>query len=155
MCSSDLLDAERLAAALGATRLHIEGRAHPVAVRHAPLRQGEDLCERAGAQALELAEEVRGDVLVFMPGVREIERTLAAMRGMPGAARFDLRRLHGSMPPGEQDQALEASSRPRIVVATNVAQTSITVPGVRGVVDSGLARVHRVDARRKIGRAHV
>jgi ATP-dependent helicase HrpB len=147
---SATLDADRLASSLQAERLHIEGRAHPVGVRHAPLRQGEDLCERAAAHAMELAAEVQGDVLVFMPGVREIERTLVAMRSIPAAARFDLRRLHGSMPPGEQDLALQASDRPRIVVATNVAQTSITVPGVRGVVDSGLARVHRVDARRSL-----
>jgi ATP-dependent helicase HrpB len=147
---SATLDADRLAGSLGAERLHIEGRAFPVNVRHAPLRQGEDLCQRAAEHATQLAQEVDGDVLVFMPGVREIERTLLAMRSIPAAARLDLRRLHGSMPPGEQDQALEPSQRPRIVVATNVAQTSITVPGVRGVVDSGLARVHRVDARRSL-----
>ena len=147
---SATLDAERLSAALGAERVHVEGRAFPVAVRHAPLRPGEDLCERAAQHAADLALEVEGDVLVFMPGAREIERTLAAMRSIPAAARFDLRRLHGSMPPGEQDAALQPSPRPRIVVATNVAQTSITVPGVRGVVDSGVARVHRADARRSL-----
>ena len=147
---SATLDAERLADALGAERLHVQGRTHPVSVQHAPPQRGEDLCELAAACAVRLAEEVAGDVLVFMPGVGEIERTLLALRAHPGARQLELRRLHGSMPPGEQDLALQPSDKPRVVVATNVAQTSITVPGVRGVVDSGLARVHRVDARRSL-----
>jgi len=147
---SATLDADRIAESLGAERLHIEGRAFPVRMRHAPLRRNEDVCERAAADAVALAQELQGDVLVFMPGAREIERTLLALRALPAARDMELRRLHGSMPPAEQDMALQPSQRTRIVVATNVAQTSITVPGVRGVVDSGLARVHRVDARRSI-----
>ena len=147
---SATLDAERLALQLNAERLHVPGRAHPVEIRHAAPRPGEDPCAVAARHAAELVQAVQGDVLVFMPGAAEIERTLEVLRGLPAARGVDLRRLHGSMPSGEQDQALEASDRPRIVVATNVAQTSITVPGVRGVVDSGLARVHRADARRSL-----
>ena len=147
---SATLDADRLAAQLGAERLHVTGRAHPVEVRHASPRPGEDPCAAAARAAAELVHAVQGDVLVFMPGAAEIERTLEALRALPQARGIELRRLHGSMPAAEQDQALESSERPRIVVATNVAQTSITVPGVRGVVDSGLARVHRSDARRSL-----
>jgi ATP-dependent helicase HrpB len=143
---SATLDADRLAERLGARRVHAAGRQHPVTVRHST--PGRDVCETAALQAARLAEEMGGDVLVFMPGAREIERTLAAARQLGLDRDLVWRRLHGSMPPAEQDLVLEPAARPRVVVATNVAQTSVTVPGVRGVVDAGTARVHRADPRR-------
>jgi len=98
-------------------------------------------CARAG---------VPGDVLIFMPGAHEIRRTLAALRASPAAADCVLLPLHGDLPPGDQDAAFAEQDRRKIIVATNVAETSLTIPGIRLVVDSGLARVPRFDPRRGI-----
>ena len=91
-----------------------------------------------------------GDALVFMPGAIEIARTCEATRHRLGSRDFDILPLHGELPPAEQDRAVDASERRKVIVATNVAETSITIPGVRVVVDAGLARVARFDPHRGI-----
>ncbi|SPT53702.1 ATP-dependent RNA helicase HrpB [Actinomyces bovis] len=97
-----------------------------------------------------------GDVLVFLPGVREVEAVVAALRAAlperPGADLVEVLPLHGRLNSKQQDAALAASSpgRRRVVVATNVAESSLTVPGVRVVVDSTLAREPRLDVARDI-----
>src|SRR5690606_12616177 len=88
--------------------------------------------------------------LVFMPGAFEISRTVEAVRARLGARAFDILPLHGELPPAEQDRAVDVSERRKIIVATNVAETSLTIPGVRVAVDSGLARVARYDPLRGI-----
>ena len=152
---SATMDAARAAAYLGAPVVTAEGRAFPVSVRYEPGAAGAPAWDRAAAAVRALLDEGHeGDALVFMPGAYEIDRTVdavhAALRGLPGAARFDVVPLHGSMPPDRQDAAVApaAAGRRKVIVATNVAETSITIPGVRMVVDSGLARVFRVDPRR-------
>jgi ATP-dependent helicase HrpB len=93
-----------------------------------------------------------GDCLVFMPGAFEIHRTLAALEGIP-ATRDCLRLpLHGELPPAEQDRAVAPAppGRRKIIVSTNVAETSLTIDGVRLVIDAGLARIARFDPRRGI-----
>jgi ATP-dependent helicase HrpB len=92
-----------------------------------------------------LAESAAGDVLVFLPGVGEIQRAIAALS--PLAAEHDLALvpLYGDLPPERQDAALRPGSRRKVVLATNVAETSVTVEGVSAVVDSGLARRLRYD----------
>ncbi len=126
-----------------------EGRTFPVEVRWADYTDSRPMTERAAVAVEKLISAgERGDILVFMPGMGEIQSTLNALR----AARIDepilLLPLHGDLQPEEQDRAFQASDRRKIIVATNVAETSITIDGVRHVVDSGLARVARYDAER-------
>lgn len=93
-----------------------------------------------------------GHVLVFLPGVGEINRVHADLLPLARERGLDLLPLYGSLPPQEQDAALQPSPRRKIVLATNVAETSITIPGIRAVVDSGLARVMRFDPGRGLDR---
>ena len=152
---SATMDAAQAAGYLGAEVVTAEGRAYPVAIRHEPTPAGEPVWDSAARAVRRLLEEGHeGDALVFMPGAFEIDRTVdavrTALRGLPGADAVDAVPLHGSMPPDRQDQAVAppARGRRKVIVATNVAETSITIPGVRMVIDSGLARVFRVDPRR-------
>ena len=88
-----------------------------------------------------------GDALVFMPGGYEIHRTVQAIRARHGR-RFLVFPLHGDLPPADQDAAVARYDQPKVVVATNVAETSLTIDGVRLVIDSGLARIPRYDPQR-------
>jgi ATP-dependent helicase HrpB len=151
---SATMDAAQAAAYLGAPVVSAEGRAFPVEIRY---RAGGDApaWDRAAEAVRALVDEGHGgDALVFMPGAYEIDRTVdavrAALRGAAGGGAFDVVPLHGSMPPDQQDRAVAPPppGRRKVIVATNVAETSITIPGVRMVVDAGLARVFRVDPRR-------
>lgn len=110
------------------------GRAHPV-----------DISRIATHGVRRMLERVDGDVLCFLPGVGEIHRVAEDLE--PDAARLDLlvAPLHGSLPPQEQDAVLSPADRRRVVLATNVAETSVTIEGIEGVVDSGWARVMRFD----------
>jgi ATP-dependent helicase HrpB len=121
------------------------GRSFPVAVRHAP-RRPEGRPEPAVAAAVRAAlAETEGDVLAFLPGAGEIARTAALLEGAPAA----VVPLHGSLAPAEQDRALrpDAAGRRKVVLATSIAETSLTIDGVRVVVDGGLSRVPRFSAR--------
>jgi len=91
-----------------------------------------------------------GDALVFMPGGFEIAQTIEALRRREEARGFVLLPLHGELPPRDQDAAVAAYDRRKVVVATNVAETSLTIDGIRCVIDSGLARLPRYDPRRGI-----
>jgi len=134
------------------TILSSTGRTYPVSVEYLPRRVGSN-----GPPVWELAAEafsahaaVEGDVLVFMPGGYEIGRTLEALRQKPQSKGRLLLPLHGELPPKDQDAAVARYDRPKVVVATNVAETSITIDGVRLVIDGGLARVARYDPNRGI-----
>ncbi len=151
---SATLDATRLGSVFSVEPLHIPGRLFPVDVRFAgDGRVDENVVDRAVSTVVQLAGDPRddlGDGLVFMPGRREIQQTIEGLSArLPGGG-FDLLALHGGQLPEEQDRALEPSDRRKIVVATNVAETSLTIPGIRFVVDSGLARVHRFDPLRDL-----
>ena len=91
-----------------------------------------------------------GDVLVFMPGGFEISQTIEAIRHCDESRGFILLPLHGELPPGEQDAAVARYDKRKVVVATNVAETSLTIDGIRCVIDSGLARIPRYDPYRGI-----
>jgi ATP-dependent helicase HrpB len=91
-----------------------------------------------------------GDVLVFMPGGFEISQTIETIRNMSESKGFILLPLHGELEPKLQDAAVARYDRRKVVVATNVAETSLTIDGVRLVIDSGLARIARYDAHRGI-----
>lgn len=140
---SATLDAAPVAAFLGACPvLRSEGRRFEVAVEHAPLPDDRPLAVRVEAAVRRLVDEgLDGDVLVFLPGAAEIRR--AAEACSPLAAREELAvvPLHGDLPPAEQDRAVRPASRRKVVLSTNVAETSVTIDGVVAVVDSGLARV--------------
>jgi ATP-dependent helicase HrpB len=142
---SATLDAGPVAAYLGAPSIRSEGRVFDVAVEHlspADAARDERLEDRvASAVRRLLAEEARGDVLVFLPGMAEIRR--AAERCAPAAERLgvDVLALHGDLPPEEQDRAVRPGPRRKVILSTNVAETSVTIEGVTAVVDAGLARV--------------
>ncbi len=131
-----------------ATILTSEGRAHPVAMEWAPLPPRVRLAEHVAAVVRRVLAEP-GDVLVFLPGAAEIRRATEALAGVP---EVDVVPLHGDQPLDEQQRALRAGPRRRVVLATNVAETALTVEGVSAVVDTGLARVARFDARHGIDR---
>ncbi|TAK38858.1 MAG: ATP-dependent helicase HrpB [Lysobacteraceae bacterium] len=143
---SATLDGDRLARFLDAPRLCSDGRGFPVEIAHFPARRDEALEHQARrAVAMALAAHP-GDVLVFLPGRREIARVHAALREVE-AGGVDLLELHGELPVEQQARVLQPSAdgRRRVVLATNVAESSVTLPGVRVVVDSGLAREPRFD----------
>jgi ATP-dependent helicase HrpB len=96
------------------------------------------------------ANRAAEDVLVFMPGGYEIQRTIEAIRSRPESRGYVLLPLHGELPLRDQDAAVARQDRPKVVVATNVAETSITIDGIRLVIDSGLARIPRYDPNRGI-----
>jgi ATP-dependent helicase HrpB len=130
----------------GAELLSSEGRMYPVDIRWLP-RQRTDRIESATAAAVQRAvREESGDVLVFLPGIGEIGRTQQLLEGGLGAD-VDVYPLAGALTLADQDRALAGSppGRRRVVLATDIAETSLTVEGVRVVVDSGLARAPRFD----------
>lgn len=147
MVMSATLDAEPVAAYLGGCPiLRSEGRSFPVTIRHL------DAPDRRPAQEIAADEVERilvsgkpGDILVFMPGVWEIQQTLNAIRSVRSHEPLTLLPLYGELPPEDQDRVFQPSSHRKVIVATNVAETSVTIDGVRFVVDSGLARINRYD----------
>lgn len=149
LATSATVAGDRLANLLGedapAPVVHAHGRPHPVGTSHvAPLRK--ESIENTVARAVRTAlDEQQGDVLAFLPGAREISRTRELLTD---ASDVDVLPLHGRLPTDEQDAALRQGARRRVVLSTAVAESSLTVPGVRAVVDSGLSRVSRVDHRR-------
>jgi ATP-dependent helicase HrpB len=120
------------------------GTLHAVETSHANIDQGLPLETRVARAVLEaLKHPDCGDVLVFLPGTGEIRACERALEGIDA----DVLPLHGQLSPDEQERALEPGDRRRVVLATNVAETSLTIPGVRTVIDSGLARVLRFAPR--------
>jgi ATP-dependent helicase HrpB len=133
--------------------LSSSGRAFPVEIEYLPKPVGGDgypIWDLAADELERLAPWTEGDVLIFMPGKYEIGRTIAAIRASRISDRFVVLPLHGELPPAEQDAALAHYQKRRAIAATNVAETSLTIDGVQVVVDSGLARMARFDARRGI-----
>jgi len=133
--------------------LRSEGRTYPVTTEYLSRRLGNNppaVWDLAADAFAKFAKEDSGDVLVFMPGGYEIHRTIDAIRHKPESRGYVLLPLHGELPPRDQDAAVARYDQPKVVVATNVAETSITIDGVRSVVDSGLARIPRYDPHRGI-----
>jgi ATP-dependent RNA helicase HrpB len=131
--------------------LSSQGRAYPVAVEYLSKSAGDAAVWELAVKELQrlVRQHPQGDALVFMPGAYEITRTLQAARDTFGQE-FVLVPLHGELPPIEQDAAVARYNRRKIVVATNVAETSLTIDGIRLVIDSGLARIPRYDPYRGI-----
>jgi ATP-dependent helicase HrpB len=143
LAMSATLDGARLSAIMNAPIVESAGRMYPVEIRHAPrdIANARDLPE-AMARAIRTAlAEAPGDVLAFLPGMGEIRRTETALDGLDAA----VLPLHGDLPPAAQDLALRPGTRRRVVLATAIAETSLTVPGVRIVIDGGFRRSPRFD----------
>jgi len=153
---SATLDGERLAQFLDAPRLSSEGRSFPVAISHFPARREESLEAQARRAVEQALAEHPGDVLVFLPGQREIARTQAALeQALPTTVQ--VLPLHGELPVEQQSRVLQPDpqGQRRVVLATNVAESSVTLPGVRVVIDAGLAREPRYDPNSGFARLDV
>jgi ATP-dependent helicase HrpA len=158
--TSATLDAARFAAHFGGVPvIEVSGRLYPVEVRYRPVGgDAEDTTREEEEQALadaveEACREGEGDVLVFLPGEREIRDTAAVLRRQSVKSRFTLGEilpLYARLSAAEQDRVFRPGPERRIVLATNVAETSLTVPRIRCVVDTGLARVKRYSYRNKV-----
>ncbi len=151
---SATVDAGRLAAVLGGSAgpspvVTSDGRRYPVTVRWwPPFAQDRTEAHVARVVVQALAADPEGDVLVFLPGAAEIDRTARALSGVGTASHpVDVRPLYGALPMAAQDRALAPSpeGRRRVVLATDIAESSLTVAGVRIVVDAGLVRSPRFD----------
>lgn len=144
---SATLDGERIAQWLDAPRISSPGRSFPVRVEYPPARTQENVEHQLARVARQALEESDGDVLAFLPGRREIARTEAVLAQTLQADNVEVVALHGELSLAEQQAALSPAEpgMRRIVLATNVAESSVTLPGIRSVVDSGLAREPRFD----------
>lgn len=139
--TSATLDGPRLAHYLQAEQLESDGRGYPVSEHyHAKndrqMPSSQDLPQRVRAVIQDSLDDHRGDVLVFMPGRKEIQQTVSALKSLDA----QILPLHASVTAADQKRALQPGSRRRVIVATNVAETSLTIPGVTQVVDAGLER---------------
>jgi ATP-dependent helicase HrpB len=140
---SATLDSSAVAAFLdGCPVIDVPGRLHPIEIAYAPSQSVADA-------ALDLVRATSGQVLCFLPGAAEIGRAIGELQPRAGGD-VEIVPLHGSLDSDAQDLALRPADRRRIIVATNIAETSLTVPGVTAVVDAGLHKVARYDAERGI-----
>ena len=125
-----------------------EGRSFEVDIRYRPEHSSDRVEEQVAAVMPQALRETEGHLLVFLPGVGEIRRTHRALRQQGLDQQCVIIELYGNLSPSDQDAALAETGHRKIVLATNIAETSLTIPGVTGVIDSGLARVMRFDPRR-------
>ena len=160
--TSATIDSERFARFFASAKgpapvIEVSGRTHPVTLRYTPFEESRDFdLSQAIAEAVdELWRGLpSGDILVFLPGEREIREAADHLRAhlshQAATRTTEVIALYARLSQSDQDRVFEAHSAPRIVLATNVAETSLTVPGIRYVIDSGLARVKRYSYRNKV-----
>jgi ATP-dependent helicase HrpA len=150
--TSATIDPERFSRHFGgAPVVEVSGRTYPVELRYRPLEEPGDQTDAIGDAVEELLREPPGDVLVFLSGEREIRDTAEALSGrLPSDV--DILPLYARLSTREQQRVFRPHPGRRIVLATNVAETSLTVPGIRYVVDPGTARISRYSARLKVQR---
>ena len=165
--TSATIDADRFARHFESIRgpapvIMVSGRLFPVEQRWRPFEERRDFgLEDAIADAVdELWRHAAGDILVFLPGEREIRDAADHLRKHlaqvhRGGPQAEVLPLFARLSPAEQDRVFEAGNGRRIVLATNVAETSLTVPGIRYVIDTGLARVKRYSYRSKVEQLQV
>lgn len=152
---SATLDSEKLLAFLDpCPLLSSKGRTFPVTVEYSSATGNKgrsEVWDRAAYHFKRLAEQIpEGDFLIFMPGAFEIRRTLRELEKLGIAREFQLLSLHGELPLEKQEEALGPSRKRKVIVSTNVAESSLTIDGVRVVIDSGQARIAAYDSRRGI-----
>ena len=152
--TSATIDTARFAAHFDdAPVVQVSGRTHPVEVRYRPLGDdgSHDVIQGITDAAGEIADETTGDILVFCSGEREIRDAVDALEELR-LAHTEVVPLYGRLSVAEQHRVFEPHRGRRIVVATNVAETSLTVPGMRAVIDTGTARISRYSRRTKVQR---
>ncbi len=168
--TSATIDTERFAAHFdGAPVVEVSGRAYPVELRYRPPGEDTDQAEAICEAVVELSREGPGDVLVFLSGEREIRDAAEALRATAALEDVEILPLYARLSAAEQHRVFQpvssgtprtpvssgtprAPGRRRVVLATNVAETSLTVPGIRSVVDPGTARISRYNRRTKVQR---
>ncbi len=135
--------------------IEVSGRTWPVEIRYRPLQDAQDLTDGIVAAVDELSQEQDGDILVFLSGEKDIRETTEALRKHPvyhHEQRTEILPLYARLSPAEQSRIFAPHAKQRIILATNVAETSLTVPGIRYVIDTGYARISRYSVRHKIQR---
>jgi ATP-dependent helicase HrpB len=143
---SATIEAGPVAAYLGdCPTVSSEGRTFPVEIRYRPRRLERPLSQEVAAAVRQIVGETAGDILVFLPGLREIRQTADELKAFAVDAGLAVLPLHGDLPPEQQDHALQRLDHRKVVLATNVAETSVTVEGVTAVVDTGLVRQMEFD----------
>ncbi len=159
--TSATIDPERFAKHFNnAPIVNVSGRTYPVDVRYRPIELIEEDDETSAdlQQAIldavdELHRDLRGDILIFLSGEHEIRETTESLRKHHHSNRYEILPLYSKLSVSEQERVFKPEGgKLRIVLATNVAETSLTVPGIRGVIDSGHARISRYSHRSKIQR---
>jgi ATP-dependent helicase HrpA len=149
--TSATIDTARFAAHFDdAPVIEVPGRTYPIELRHRPLDPDQDQAEAVVGQATELWRETPGDILAFFSGEREIKETAALAQAELGD--IEVVPLFARLSAAEQSRVFARGQRRRLVLATNVAETSLTVPGVTAVIDTGWARISRYSTRSKVQR---
>lgn len=143
---SATMDPAPVAALLDAKIMHVEGRQHPVQLQYRP-----DTSRPLDRQILRclqdlVAEKCDGHILTFLPGISDINAAASRCEGFCRGHGIEIHRLHGDLKPEIQERALAPSSTQKLVLSTNIAETSVTIDGVTVVIDSGLAKIARTDA---------
>ncbi|MCZ6678083.1 MAG: helicase-related protein [Candidatus Poribacteria bacterium] len=147
---SATIAAQRIARFVGGTSLSAEGKVYPVDVRYlggVTVPTSWQLAERVERGVQRALRETDGNMLVFLPGKGEITACLDGLRRMRNV---EILPLHGGLPTPEQDRVFEETARRRIILSTNVAETSVTLPGITAVIDSGLVRQRIHQAKRVV-----
>jgi len=153
---SATLDPAPIARFLGdCPRIESTGRLYPVAISYQRHDQRAPIDRQVADGVERILAETTGDVLAFLPGVGEIRRTAGQLQTLAAENNLALLELYGDLPLERQQAVLRPSDRRKVVLATNVAETSVTIEGITGVVDSGLARINRVDPSLGINRLDV
>ena len=143
----------------GAPIINVEGRTYPVEVRYRPRQvddddEVQDPITAIGEALVELSSVDNGDVLVFLPGEKDIRDAAEALSGDPTIA-AEVLPLYARLPTAKQDRIFHPKGGRRVILATNVAETSLTVPRIRHVIDTGVARISRYASRSKVQRLPV
>jgi ATP-dependent helicase HrpA len=157
--TSATIDPERFSQHFNAAPIiNVSGRSYPVTIRYRPVELDEEDDETASAEQAailaavdELWRDQTGDILLFLSGEREIRETAESLRKHHPQG-CDILPLYSRLAQDEQERVFRPSGRRRIVLATNVAETSLTVPGIRAVIDTGVARISRYSHRSRLQR---
>ncbi len=142
----------------GAPVIEVEGRSFPIELRYRPIDPEEEVptplasaVQKAVGELADDSRGIKGDTLVFLPGERQIQESLELLK-REGPGGYELLPLYSRLSTPDQERIYAPHASPRVILATNVAETSLTIPGVRFVVDSGLARISRYSPRAKLQR---
>jgi len=153
VCSASM-DERSLGLYLGkdALTLSCDSRLYDIDISYSPQKSQSDFVwDRAAKEFDTLVKKYdSGNFLIFMPGIYEINKTIRAILNSPSSKNILVMPLYGDMPASEQDKTLRENSKRKVIVATNIAETSLTIEGVKFVIDSGLARVARYDSSRGV-----